>query len=248
MNMRRYRTGRESLGVLAGRRTKLRSRQRLWSPVRSPTVILAIAALFVAVVAVGGREFLDRGSLQPGHQPSITAATPPVLDLLAGGAAQHQVLPAIESRFSDWREAQAAVDFPVKQPGWLPAAYRLSALQGFVATLGQQPLDVIATFNGPNRALLILDQVSITQPDKFDFERSVPSPPADINWGRLTVDANPAYWMHGVSTWDDAGEPLGWDGSVLVLAWQADNVFYRLDASAVDLATLVKIAESLKGP
>lgn len=50
--------------------------------------------------------------------------------------------------------------------------------------------------------------------------------------------------MQGVSTWDDAGEPLGWDPSVLVIAWQTNEVFYRLDASAIDLRTLVKVAES----
>jgi hypothetical protein len=165
---------------------------------------------------------------------------------VADSSPERQIIPAIETRYADWDAAQAAVGFILRTPTALPAGYGMSALQGFAVTEGQSPDDVIATYDGPAGATVVFDQAAITRPDQFTFEKSIPDPPAGIAHGRLTINEQPAYWMQGISTWSDTGEPLGWRSDLLVVSWQQDGVLYRLDAGDLSLEQLVGIAESLE--
>lgn len=247
MSNQDYRRGRSAIGALAGRRRMTLNRRR-----RSGFQLLAAAGAAIATVAVIAIIAVGwlYGPAGGTSMPAANAVKQPLPAAVAGSSQERQIIPAIETRYRDWQAAQADVGFPIQQPSVLPAGYHLSALQGFAISAGQPPVDVIATYDGPGGATLVFDQAPITRPDLFDFEKSIRSPPADIARGRLTVNGAPAYWMHGVSTWTDSGEPLGWRSDLLVLSWLADGAPYRsemrLDASDLSLEQLTSIAGSVR--
>jgi len=160
------------------------------------------------------------------------------------------IQPLQDVRYPEWEAARAAVRFPLKVPGAIPPDFSEPVLQSFVvdgpdAGDAAIPVSVVATYSGPDDAVLSIDQFEIGDA-AFEIGKTLPAdPPASISRGTITVNGKAGYWMAGVATSDDSGAGTGWDDRVLVLTWADGNVGYRLQATGLDLVALTAIARSL---
>lgn len=158
------------------------------------------------------------------------------------------IVPAKEFRFDTWAQASAQAAFAVREPGWIPDGYWLSALQSFQppATPDGDLLDsIVATYTGPDGDYLIVDQFWLADPSLFDLDRYLSQPPAGIGHGVVMVASHSGRWQAGKLTLDDAGNPARWDPSVTVLAWVGGQKAFRLEGHGPDLAALVRVGASL---
>jgi hypothetical protein len=251
-----YRRGRRAVAVLAGRRD---SRSYPAPTATRRSVPLSLRLGMLTAVGVLALAFVLSTTSQPSAQPSSPAAAPPraadtsardFTRVLAGDSGEQQ-LDLVGHWFADWDEARAAVDFTLKEPGWTPDGFWLSALQSFVPDVpGQEltPQSVVATFSGPDgsSAYYWIDQFVIARPDEFDIASTLPVAGPDIPHGVVQVAGLNALWSAAVMTLDGTGQQLGWDRSVTVLTWTDGDVGYRLEGKDVSLLDLVRIAESLR--
>ena len=245
-----YQRGREAIGYLAGKRSTMRS-----VPAKrgQPRALFGLAVVAILLGAAGVLA-LPRLIPSPGGSHGIAVdrplATPNIVvdPALVGG--QPTIMPAHEIRFATWDEAKAKASFSLRTPGWTPPGFWLSALQSFMPedpTAADVEIDsVVASFTGPDGRYAWLDQFWLAQPDKFDLARSLPEAGPGIGHGVIRIAGRNALWQAGVVTLDDAGNPTGWDTSVLVLTWVDGQTGYRLQAKGLDLAALSRMGESLE--
>jgi len=208
-----------------------------------------IAAASTAIV---GSSWNHAGRPAPASNVSGAAvsAGPRATVLLAdqGTGADPAIVPAKEFHFDTWAQASARAAFAVREPGWIPDGYSLSALQSFQpsATADGGLLDsIVATYTGPNGDYLIVDQFWLADPSLFDLDRYLPQPPAGIGHGVAMVASHSGRWQAGTLTLDDAGNPARWDPSVTVLAWLDGQRAFRLEGRGPDLAALVRVGANV---
>ena len=186
----------------------------------------------------------------PGTAVDRPLATPNISVGPAMVGGQPTIMQAHEIRFATWDEAKARASFSLRTPGRTPPGFWLSALQSFMPvdpTAADVEIDsVVASYTGPDGQYAWLDQFWLAQPERFDLARSLPEPGPGIGHGVLGIGDRNAIWQAGVVTLDDAGNPTGWDTSVLVLTWVDDQTGYRLQAQGLDLAALARMGESLE--
>lgn len=174
--------------------------------------------------------------------------------LAAGGSLDPAPSPsagvvAIEPQhFASWRDAEVAAGWQLLQPTDLPRGFRLTALQAF--TLPHAPDgrtdDVVASFTGTGGGPISFSQARVADPAAFSFERSIPSPPADIELERIDIAGSLGYVMTGVPVTNEAGGDAGWDRDATVLVWQSSDVVYRLEGRHIAPEALLAIAGSLR--
>lgn len=254
MNRTDYRRGREAIGLLSGKRTARRAadawpaggaaQRRIAIGVVVGAMALTVAVLYSATPATSPT------GLGPTPPPQAQAASRDFTRLLAGGTFDAGQIDLQDVRFDDWEAARAAVDFTLREPGWTPVGFWLSALQSFVPDapgLGLAPQSVVATFSAPDGsdAYYWVDQFVIARPEEFDIASTLPVAGAEIPHGVVQVAGVSALWSGAVMTLDGTGQQLGWDRSVTVLTWADGNVGYRLEGKGVTLVDLVRVAESL---
>lgn len=242
-----YRRGRAAIGALTGRRpAPARVRQPSWS---GRLLGMAVGALVIAAIVSLPVVLMSRQGPPPGEGRGLGP------DASASGDGQvvtqpsptRQIIPLNPVWFDSWEEADDYVGWPLHQPTSLPAGFRLTALQAFILDRAPTPPDsVSATFTGEGGARIAFWQDRVTVPEEFSFERSIPTPPADIPLERIEIDDSLGYWMGGVAISDDAGDWIGWDRDVIVLEWQSGDVVYRFQGEGVELADLIGAAESLQ--
>lgn len=245
-----YRRGRVALGYLLGRRPSLRTvsraRHRSWP---LAVAIGAPAVAFALLLAVDGNPFGKPTMTPPPQAKGEDQATGAVIGPAVIGG-RPSFLPAKEIRYASWEEAQARVVFALKEPAWLPEGYWLSALQSFVPQTGSSADEivdsVVATYTGPDGSYLSVDQFWLAKPEEFDLRTTLSKPPAGVGHGVVQVGGQTALWQAGIATLDEAFNPTGWDSSVIVLTWVEGRIGYRLQANGVDLATLVRVGDSLR--
>lgn len=251
MTRQDYQRGREAIGYLAGKRLTLRS-----VPAKrgQPRALFGLA--FVAIL-VGAAGVLTLPRLIPslGGSPGTAVDRPLATPNIAVGPAmvggQPTIMPAREIRFATWDEAKARASFSLRTPGWTPPGFWLSALQSFgldtdPPAAAVEVDSVVASFTGPDGQYAWLDQFWLAQPETFDLARSLPEPGPGIGHGVVRIGGRNALWQAGVVTLDNAGNPTGWDRSVLVLTWVDGQTGYRLQAKGLDLAALSRMGESLE--
>lgn len=203
-----------------------------------------VASIGLAVALLAIQPTLQQSTERAAERRAATDPVAPGAEARRPG----EIVNAKEYRFSSWQEAHKAASFALREPSWVPDGFWLSALQSFVPDLGADSAEidaVVASFTGPRDSYVTVDQFWIAKPDEFDLDRSLPNPPASIASGVVAVGAQSARWQAGVVDLDAAGDPVGWDSSVLVVTWVDGQTGYRLAAKNLDLATVVRIAESL---
>lgn len=154
------------------------------------------------------------------------------------------VTPGPPRPFTTWADAVAAVDWPLREPTWLPDGYGLTALQGFAsADAPDMTASVIAMYLR-NGVPLILEEFAIADPDGFQVELSLPNGGVrSVTTGQTTVDGNPAFWASGVDV--ETGAAPAQRVQAMVLAWRDDAVGYRITARELDLEAVRRIAASI---
>lgn len=243
-----YRRGRAAVGYLSGKRRSRGTDRRRASRRWQIALAVGVPAIALAVLVATGASWVGKPATTPlpaaaGQDRANGVVIGPAV---VGGAPSF--LPAKEIRYASWEEAKTRAGFVLREPGWLPEGYWLSALQSFVPDTGSsadETIDsVVATFTGPDGSYLTVDQFWLAEPAKFDLNKTLPNPPTGVGHGVVQVAGRNALWQAGVATLDAAGSPTGWDSSVTVLTWLDGRTGYRLQANAVDLAGLVRIAGS----
>jgi hypothetical protein len=246
-----YRRGRAALGFLSGTRpnppvpARRRRLRRL-----GPAAALVVIAAASTVIVGSSLNHASRPTPAPNVSVAVASAGPRATVLLVDQAtgADPVTVPAREFDFDTWAQASAQATFAVREPGWIPDGYWLSALQSFQpsATPDGDLLDsIVATYTGPNGDYLIVDQFWLADPSLFDLNRYLPQPPAGIGHGVAMVASHSGRWQAGKLTLDDAGNPARWDPSVTVLAWLDGQKAFRLEGHGPDLAALVRVGASV---
>jgi hypothetical protein len=157
-----------------------------------------------------------------------------------------ELIPALSRPFGSWEAADAAVEWSILVPQWLPDGYELAALQGFGAPTGPDAIDSVVASYLRNGTLLSIEQFFIHEPDAFRVELTIPGDQlGEVSTGQTAVGDNPAFWAQGVVEFTSGGP--GMDIDTLLLTWSDSNVGYRITSRSDDLEALRRIGESLGG-
>lgn len=209
----------------------------------------AVGAVAVVAVALSVDPTTRPSVAEPPVAPAASARPGPTIAVAnARSGTANGLVPAREFRFDTWAQASGQAMFPLRQPGWIPAGFWLSALQSFQppAASDDTPLDsIVATYTGPDGTYLIVDQYWLVEPEGFDLDRTLPVQPDGVAQVVAEVAGKAARWQAGKMNLDDAGNPVRWDGSVTVLTWLDGQQGYRLEGQGPDLATLIRVGEGL---
>lgn len=238
-----YRRGRAAIGALTGRRPPPERVRR-----SSSGRLLAVGVGGLLIAAVFSVALVMLNSPVPGEGPGLgREATRTEDGQIVKPSPTRQIIPLLPVWFDSWHEAEGYVGWPLREPTSLPAGFELTALQVFTLDNAPSPRDSMsASFSGEDGATIAFWQDRVAVPEGFSFERSIPSPPADIPLERIDIDGSLGYWMGGVAISDDAGTWIGWDRDVIVLEWQSGDVVYRFHGEGVELGELIDTAESLE--
>ena len=239
IDRRNFELGRQAIAVLQGRRAVLGDRpHRFQGSARlAVTAVVATSGLLLAVTLVAKDE-VSRAPLaerSPDRRGVVVQAPSPSPSMIA----------AVSHSFTSWEEAQGALPWAAF-PGWLPAGYELSAIQGFSAPFGSGDIDsIIATYLGSSGEMLTIDQFYIARPEAFDIALTLPQHlPPEVGSGEVRIGDGTGYWSGAVIVEDPVGETRV-DTDAIVLTWAEGTTGYRVTGRGVNLDTLLAIAQSM---